>query len=175
MSSQKWRDFENSNYDDIKGVYSIWVCMNMDEDSMVHIKLDKKQLLGSYDWQGNMDIVNIVMIGLAKEPAKNDENHRLHRLLGVLLSDIMKAEEKFDVIGNEYGIPVNMDIRRDVDIMCNLSQGIMEKGEAIGLEKGRKEIENKFIISMYEKGYSLEEIAGIMDKEINEIEKVIEG
>lgn len=87
----------------------------------------------------------------------------------------MKAEEKFDVIGNEYGIPVNMDIRRDVDIMCNLSQGIMEKGEAIGLEKGRKEIENKFIISMYEKEYSLEEIAGIMDKEINEIEKVIEG
>ncbi len=121
VSSQKGRDFENSNYDDIKGVYSIWVCMNMDEDSMVHIKLDKKQLLGSYDWQGNMDIVNIVMIGLAKEPAKNDENHRLHRLLGVLLSDTMKAEEKFDVIGNEYGIPVDMDIRRDVDIMCNLS------------------------------------------------------
>ncbi len=130
-----------------------------------------------------MDMVNIVMIGLAKEPAGNAENHRLHRLLGVLLSDTMKAEEKFNIMGNEYGIPVDMDIRRDVDIMCNLSQGIMEKGEAIGrekgegigLEKGRKEIENKFIISMYEKGYSLEEIAGIMDKEINEIEKVIEG
>ena len=183
MSSQKWRDFENSKYDDIKGVYSIWVCMNMDEDSMVHIKLDKKQLLGSYDWQGNMDIVNIVMIGLAKEPANNDEEHRMHHLLGVLLSDTMKAEEKFDIIGNEYGIPVDMDIRREADIMCNLSQGIMEKGEAIGrekgeaigLEKGRKEIENKFIISMYEKGYSLEEIAGIMDKEINEIEKVTKG
>lgn len=175
VSSQKGRDFENSNYDDIKGVYSIWVCMNMNEDSMVHIKLDKKQLLGSYDWQGNMDMVNIVMIGLAKEPAGNAENHRLHRLLGVLLSDTMKAEEKFNVMGNEYGIPVDMDIRRDVDIMCNLSQGIMEKGEAIGLERGRKEIENKFIISMHEKGYSLEEIAGIMDKEINEIEKVIEG
>ncbi len=175
VSSQKGRDFENSNYDDIKGVYSIWVCMNMNEDSMVHIKLDKKQLLGSYDWQGNMDMVNIVMIGLAKEPAGNAENHGLHRLLGVLLSDTMKAEEKFNVMGNEYGIPVDMDIRRDVDIMCNLSQGIMEKGEAIGLERGRKEIENKFIISMHEKGYSLEEIAGIMDKEINEIEKVIEG
>ncbi len=183
VSSQKGRDFENSNYDDIKGVYSIWVCMNMNEDSMVHIKLDKKQLLGSYDWQGNMDIVNIVMIGLAKEPANNDEEHRMHHLLGVLLSDTMKAEEKFDIIGNEYGIPVDMDIRREADIMCNLSQGIMEKseaigrekGEAIGLEKGRKEIENKFIISMYEKGYSLEEIAGIMDKEINEIGKVTKG
>ena len=85
----------------------------------------------------------------------------------------MKAEEKFDVIGNEYGIPVDMDIRRDVDIMCNLSQGIMEKGEAIGLEKGRKESENKFIISMYKRGYSLEEIAGITEKGIDEIKTVV--
>ena len=75
--------------------------------------------------------------------------------------------------------------------MCNLSQGIMEKGEtigfekgeaigrkkgeAIGREKGRKESENKFIINMHEMGYPLEEIAGIMDKGINEVEKVIEG
>ena len=29
ISSQKERDFVNSNYDDIKRVYSIWVCMNM--------------------------------------------------------------------------------------------------------------------------------------------------
>ena len=29
ISSQKERDFANSNYDDIKRVYSIWVCMNM--------------------------------------------------------------------------------------------------------------------------------------------------
>ena len=59
--------------------------------------------------------------------------------------------------------------------MCNLSQGIMEKGEAIGLEKGRKESENKFIINMHEMWYPLEEIAGIMDRGINEVEKVIEG
>ena len=29
FTSQKERDFVNSNYDDIKRVYSIWVCMNM--------------------------------------------------------------------------------------------------------------------------------------------------
>ena len=31
ISSQKERDFSNSNYNDIKRVYSIWVCMNMPE------------------------------------------------------------------------------------------------------------------------------------------------
>ncbi len=29
VSSQKERDFVNSNYDDIKQVFSIWICMNM--------------------------------------------------------------------------------------------------------------------------------------------------
>ncbi len=111
------------------------------------------------------------MIGLAKEPAKNDKKHRLHRLLGVLLSDTMQADEKLGIMENEYGIPVDRDIRKDVDIMCNLSQGIMEKGEAIGMEKG----EAKFIISMHSKGYSLEQIADVAGKDIEEIKAVIEN
>ena len=40
ISSQKERDFENTEYDDIKRVYSIWVCMNMEENSLSHIHLD---------------------------------------------------------------------------------------------------------------------------------------
>lgn len=29
VSSQKERDFVNTNYDDIKQIFSIWICMNM--------------------------------------------------------------------------------------------------------------------------------------------------
>ena len=47
ISSQKERDFTNSNYDDIKRVYSIWVCMNMKENSMSYIHLTEKDLIGS--------------------------------------------------------------------------------------------------------------------------------
>ena len=54
--------------------------------------------------------------------------------------------------------------------MCNLSQGIMEKGEAIGMEK--REI--KFIMSMHRKGYSLEQIADVAEKDIEEVKTVIE-
>ena len=49
ISSQKERDFENSSYDDIKRVYSIWVYMNMEESSMSHMHLTKEDLIGSYD------------------------------------------------------------------------------------------------------------------------------
>ncbi len=51
--------------------------------------------------------------------------------------------------------------------MCNLSQGIREKGRAEG--------EARFILSMYKKGYSLEQIADVAGKSTEEVEAVIKG
>ena len=67
ISSQKERDFENSSYDDIKRVYSIWVCMNMDKDTMSHVHLIKEDVIGTYEWKGKLDLINIIMVGLAKK------------------------------------------------------------------------------------------------------------
>ena len=39
ISSQKDRDFEHSNYDDLKHVFSIWICLNMDENSLTRYYL----------------------------------------------------------------------------------------------------------------------------------------
>ena len=52
ISSQKERDFSNSNYNDIKRVYSIWVCMNMPKNSLEHIHLVKDSVVNSYTWKG---------------------------------------------------------------------------------------------------------------------------
>lgn len=46
ISSQKERDFVKSNYDDIKRVFSIWICMNMSGNTMSHIHLVKDDMLG---------------------------------------------------------------------------------------------------------------------------------
>ena len=143
VSSQKERDFENSRYDDIKRVYSIWVCMNMEENTMSHIHLTKEDMIGSYEWKGNLDLLNIIMIGLAKELPEHDETYELHRLLGALLSRELTVDEKLDIIGNEYDIPLEENFRKDMSTMCNLSQGVKEEGIAIGrregLEEGRRE------------------------------------
>lgn len=37
VSSQKERDFQKTHYNDIKQVYSIWLCMSMKENTMCHI------------------------------------------------------------------------------------------------------------------------------------------
>lgn len=137
ISSQKERDFQNSDYDGIKQVYSIWVCMNLSENSMSHIRLTQKNLIGSYEWKGNLNLFNIVMIGLAKELPEHDEKYELHRLLGTLLSQNLTEKERLDIIGMEYNIPLKKNLRKDVNVMCNLSEGIEERGITIGEARGR--------------------------------------
>lgn len=45
----------------------------------------------------------------------------------------LTATEKLDIIGNEYDIPIEEKFIEEVDIICNLSQSVKEKGIAIGL------------------------------------------
>ena len=179
VSSQKERDFENSSYDDIKSVYSIWICMNMEENTMSHIHLTKEDLIGSYEWKGNLDLLNIIMIGLAKELPEHDETYELHRLLGALLSRELTIDEKLDIIGNEYDIPLEENFRKDMSTMCNLSQGVKEEGIAIGrregLEEGRREGHAELITKMYKNGLSIEQIASATDKTVEEVRAIIEG
>ena len=171
ISSQKEKDFENSSYDDIKCVYSIWICMNMEENTMGHIHLTKEDLIGSYEWKGNLDLLNIIMIGLAKELPEHDETYELHRLLGALLSRELTVDEKLDIIGKEYDIPLEENFRKDMSTMCNLSQGVKEEGIAIGRAEG----EAGLIAKMYKNGLSIELIASATDKTIEEVKTIIEG
>ena len=175
ISSQKEKDFENSSYDDIKCVYSIWICMNMEENTMSHIHLTKEDMIGSYEWKGNLDLLNIIMIGLAKELPEHDETYELHRLLGALLSRELTVDEKLDIIGNEYDIPLEENFRKDMSTMCNLSQGVKEEGIAIGRREGYAEGEAGLIMTMYKNGLLPEQIASATDKTVEEIKTIIQG
>ena len=161
----------NSNYNDIKRVYSIWVCMNMPENSLEHIHLVKDSIVNSHAWKGKMDLVNIVMIGLSEELSKHEEKYELHRLLGALLSQDLTANEKLDIIGNEYAIPMEKDFREDVGIMCNLSQKIKETGIETGIEMGKREM----IMKMYNKGYTTAQIADVAEMDEKQIKEIIKN
>ena len=146
---------------------------------MSHIHLTKEDLIGSYEWKGNLDLLNIIMIGLAKELPEHDETYELHRLLGALLSRELTVDEKLDIIGKEYDIPLEENFRKDMSTMCNLSQGVKEEGIAIGrregLEEGRREGHAELITKMYKNGLSIEQIASATDKTIEEVKTIIEG
>ena len=123
--------------------------------------------------------MNIIMIGLAKELPEHDETYELHRLLGALLSRELTIDEKLDIIGNEYDIPLEENFRKDMSTMCNLSQGVKEEGIAIGrregLEEGRREGHAELITKMYKNGISIEQIASATDKTVEEVRAIIEG
>ena len=161
VSSQKERDFVGINYNDIKRVFSIWVCMNMDENSMDYVHLADDKLLGSYPWKGGLDLLNIVLIGISNELPEHDEKYELHRLLSTLLSMELSVDEKLGIMAKEYNIAVDDRIREDVSAMCNLSQGIRDNTLA------------EVIMTMHEKGYTSAQIAEIVKKTIEEVEAVI--
>ena len=178
ISSQKNREFVNSNYNEIKKVYSIWICMNMPEDSMNHIHLINDTIIGNQIWKGREDLVNIVMIGLAKEISPKEEKHELHRLLGALLSETLKEEEKLDILKNEYHIPMEKSIEEDVKVMCNLSDGIEErgiiKGRAEGKAEGRIELLKQQVQKKLAKGQSVEVIAEDLVEEVEIIRTIVD-
>ena len=161
ISSQKERDFVNTNYDDIKQVFSIWICMNMDDNSLSHIHLTKDEMLKPCNWKGNLDLLNIVLIGITNEIPEHDEKYEMHRLIGALLSSELKEKEKLDIIEHEYNIPISQEFREDVSIMCNLSQGIEDKAIA------------KIVMNMYKIGYTPNQIADAVGVSVDEVETII--
>ena len=165
ISSQKERDFVNTNYDDIKQVLSIWICMNMDDNSLSHIHLTKDELLKPCNWKGNLDLLNIVLIGITNGIPEHDEKYEMHRLIGALLSSELKEQEKLDIIEHEYNIPTSQEFREDVRIMCNLSTGIEERAT--------EKTSEKFILNMYKKGYTLDQIADVAETDVDEVEAII--
>ena len=102
------------------------------------------------------------------------------------MSQTMTAEQKLNLMKQEYDIPVDRrGIRDEVKIMCNLSEGVEEmgyaKGEAAGKVIGRSEgkLEGRseeradIILKMHKKGYSLEQIMDVTEMSEAEIKAII--
>ena len=181
ISSQKGRDFVNSEYDNMKRVYSIWICMNMKEHSLSYIHLKEEQIIGSHKWEGDLDLLNIIMIGIAKNLPEKEEKYELHRLLATLLSSDLEVEDKLDIIEKEYDIPLENDIRKDVKEMCNLSQGIreeaFEEGQEYsyreGQEKGEQHKLVRIVTKMHKAKFPLEQIATIAEISVENVKEII--
>ena len=103
----------------------------------------------------------------------------MHRLLSALFSNTLSASEKINIINKEYDIPVENSIMEEVNVMCNLSQGIedraLEKGLAEGRTSGMAVAQMNIILNMYHKGLTVEQIALYTDTNIDDVIAIIEG
>lgn len=138
ISSQYGREFVDSHYEDIKKVYSVWICMSPPKrrgNTITRYSIQEEALVGNAtEKRENYDLMSVVMIGLG-DPGEEDCQGLL-KLLEVLLSSERELEEKKKILEEEFQIEVTKTLEREVSEMCNLSKGVEEKGIKKGLEQG---------------------------------------
>ena len=141
ISSQYGVEFSNANYQKIKKVYSIWICMNPPKyrkNSINRYYIAEEQLVGKCsEKKENYDLLTAIIICLGDS---DDENAAgILKLLEVLLSSDREADEKKKILQNDFSIEMTKTLEREVSIMCNLSKGVEEKGIEKGMKKGIEE------------------------------------
>ena len=136
ISAQYGTEFTNSHYENIKKVYSIWICMNPPksrENSITRYYIAEENLVGSVkERKADYDLMAAVMICLGKE---RDSGTDLLKLLNVLLSTETGSQDKCQILEEDFHIRMTQTLESEVSLMCNLSKGVEEKG----IEKGRQE------------------------------------
>lgn len=141
LSSQLGTEFQGKNYDGIKKVYTIWLCMNAPKkshNSIAEIFLDQRIICGRDISLGRYDLLGIIMVTLSDTLPEGDEELKLHRLLGTIFASNLTLEVKKEILKKEYRIEMSSDMERSAEIMCNLSEAIEEKALEKGMEKGRE-------------------------------------
>ena len=175
VSSQKGVEFQNSNYDDLKAVRSIWICMDSadDEDSINRIRFTQENVYGKQIELDNIDKVQGVIIRLRKnENVKTSKN-----VLIAMLEELLKkddAENKKKRLEEDYGIAMNVETERKVNSMCNLSEVVLEQGMERGMAQGI-ELVAENMLKANKPIEEIEQMTGITQDKQVEMKKKLEG
>lgn len=169
VEAQCGTEFTPKNYDDIKKVYSIWICMDVPrkmEYTITKYRMTKEDVYGCVPDDARYDLLEVVMVCLGEEE-NAVEGMQLHGLLNTLLSDALSPGEKKEILKQEYGIATSVEMEGGLQKMCNLSEIIEEKG----IEKGTL----MTLISLVKDGLlAVEDAAGRSGLSIAEFKALVE-
>ncbi len=137
ISAQKEVEFIKSNYDDIKAVRSIWICMdaNDDEDSINRIRFMQENVYGK-----TMDLLHIDKVqGVVIRLRRREDVTASRNYLIAMLEELLRkedAEHKKKNLEEKYGFAMSVKTEGRLNDMCNLGEGLLERGIEEGIEKG---------------------------------------
>ena len=134
-----------------------------DKSVINHYRMTEHHLVVKYKGpQANYDLLNIVMVYLAQGPVRN----RMLSMLQVIFQETTKsAEEKSEILRKKFDIEVTAEMEEELRTMCNLSEGIYERGAE------NKTIE--IIKNLWEKGMDVEFIKDVTKWTKERIIKVV--
>ena len=164
ISAQKQTEFFHSDYDNLKKVRSIWICLcdREDGDSIEEISLNRNTVFGNKENLYDMDLMRGIIINVRSRENIRDSQNTLIAMLEKLLSGA-SVEDKKRILKEEFGMIMTTELEGRMQTMCNWSEAILERGIEKGIEKG--------IERGIEKGME----RGIEKERLNAIERMIQA
>lgn len=137
ISSQKGINFVNSDYDKIKKVYSIWICMDADDDgdSISRISLKQDTLFGMPYGFPELDKMCGMVIRIRNSRNVTESRNRLI----AMLEDVLSREDsdvKKRKLDEKYAMKMTLELEGRINRMCNLSDVVVERGIELGIQHG---------------------------------------
>ena len=138
ISAQKETEFAHSHYEDMKKVYSIWICLNPKSSvrgTITSYQLSERNDVGdTHEAKEDYDKLQVTLVCLGDK----NSNSELIQMLDVAMSDTLTVDEKKKQL-RKFDIETSYTLERGFSEMCNYSQGVAEKNLRIGMEKGHIE------------------------------------
>ena len=138
ISAQYGTEFVHEEYQNIKKVYSVFICMDPPKNrrnSITRYRLTEENLVGNVkEPVRHYDLMTMVMVCLGGADGENYDG--ILKLLDVLLSPKAGEAEKRQVLQEEFDIPMTETLEAEVHQMCNLSEGVRDLGRAEGRAEG---------------------------------------
>lgn len=168
ISAQKQTEFYHSDYDSLKKVRSIWLCLNSDEDgdSIEEIKLERKDIFGNRKKPYETDLMRGIIINIRSGETLKESPNILISMLEKLLSKT-GVEEKKRILTEEYGMVMTTELEGKVQTMCNWSEAIIERSVEEGMREGMQK--------GMQKGMQEGRQRGMQEERLNAIERMIQA
>ena len=136
ISSQKERDFTKSDYGKIKKIYTIWLCFEPPKGKGSGINkytITEKHLYGSCKEDAeNYALLNAVVLYIGNHKTGD----KLLNMLRLVFKENLTTKEKTKKLKDEYDLSISGEMGEEMDTMCNLSEGIYERGIRYGEKRG---------------------------------------
>ena len=171
VSEQYETEFSNSNYDDIKKVYSIWVCMprKKKNNSVESYSIKRHQEYGqSGSTQDRYDLMTAVIIRLGKNKSKDKS---FLNVLSAIFSDTISVEEKLHICEENGTAITDTELLERIGSMASFGNAIADEY----FEQGVSKEKIATVKRLKEMELSIEQIAKGSGLSIKEVQKILDN
>ena len=149
ISAQKEQEFFGSDYDKIKEVISIWICMDArkNEDSIIEYQLRPEVKFGENIHPEEINLLKGILIKIRGGKNMTQSKNKLLEMLEYVIAD-HSTEEKKNYLKNECGVEMTKELERKVEAMGEsmgraILQGMLEDAWDKGVAQERRNTEKE--------------------------------